>query len=63
MKRADILEVARVCVCDEREQDYGTREDIFTTIDLLWGAYLRAAYPDLQAVMAIKHITPITVAV
>lgn len=24
MKRAEILEAARVCVCGEREQDYGT---------------------------------------
>lgn len=26
MKRAEILEAARVCVCGEREQDYGTPE-------------------------------------
>lgn len=26
MKRAEILEAARVCVCGEREQDYGWRE-------------------------------------
>lgn len=27
MKRAEILEAARVCVCGEREQDYGTPEN------------------------------------
>ena len=27
MKRAEILEAARVCVCGEREQDYGTPEE------------------------------------
>ena len=29
MKRAEILEAARVCVCGEREQDYGTPENNF----------------------------------
>lgn len=32
MKRSEILEAARCCVCGEREQDYGTPEDSF--IDL-----------------------------
>ncbi len=45
MKRAEILEAARVCVCGEREQDYGTPENNFETIGLLWGVYLRAAHP------------------
>lgn len=62
MTRAEILECARVCVCDEREQDYGTPEDNFTTIGLLWSVYLRAAYPELQMVMAINSITPKDVA-
>lgn len=43
MKRAEILEAARVCVCGEREQDYGSPENNFETIGLLWGVYLRAA--------------------
>ena len=47
MKRAEILEAARVCVCGEREQDYGTPENNFETIGLLWGVYLRAAHPEL----------------
>lgn len=34
MKRAEILEAARVCVCGEREQDYGTPENNFETIGL-----------------------------
>ena len=41
MKRAEILEAARKCVCGEREQDYGTPEDNFQTIAELWNAYLR----------------------
>lgn len=56
MKRAEILEAARVCVCGERQQDYGTPENNFETIGLLWGVYLRAAHPELAKVMAINHI-------
>lgn len=52
MKRAEILEAARVCVCGEREQDYGTPENNFETIGLLWGVYLRAAHRELARVMA-----------
>lgn len=57
MKRAEILEAARVCVCGERERDYGTPENNFETIGLLWGVYLRAAHPELAKVMAVNHIT------
>ncbi len=56
MKRAEILEAARICVCGERQQDYGTPENNFETIGLLWGVYLRAAHPELAKVMAINHI-------
>ena len=54
MKRAEILEAARVCVCGERQQDYGTPENNFETIGLLWGVYLRASHPELAKVMAIN---------
>lgn len=57
MNRPEILEAARVCVCGERERDYGSPEDNFETIGLLWGVYLRAAHPELARVMAINHIT------
>ena len=57
MKRAEILEAARVCVCGERERDYGTPENNFETIGLLWGVYPRAAHPELAKVMTINHIT------
>jgi len=60
MKRPEILEAARVCVCGEREQDYGSPEDSFTTIGLLWGVYLRAAHPEIN--LAINGITPKDVA-
>ena len=39
MKRADILENARRCVCGDREQDYGKPEDNFQAIAELWNAY------------------------
>lgn len=50
MKRSEILEAARRCVCGEREQDYGTPENNFETIGLLWGVYLRAAHPEYAKV-------------
>lgn len=56
MNRAEILEAARVCVCGEREQDYGKPEDNFSTIGLLWGVYLRAAHPELAKVMGVNRI-------
>lgn len=63
MKRAEILEAARVCVCGEREQDYGKLENNFETVGLLWGVYLRAAHPEFAKVMAINHINAKDVAV
>lgn len=32
MRRAEILEAARVCVCGEREHDYGTSENSFADL-------------------------------
>lgn len=60
MNRAEILEAARVCVCGEREQDYGSPENNFETIGLLWSVYLRAAHPEIN--LAINGITPKEVA-
>ena len=40
MNRAEILEHARICVCGEREQDYGSPEDNFLCIADLWTAYV-----------------------
>jgi len=58
MKRAEILEAAHQCVCGEREQDYGTPENNFETIGLLWGIYLRAAHPELMKVAGVNFVTP-----
>lgn len=57
MKRPEILDTAKKCVCGEREHDYGKPENNFDTIGLLWGVYLRAAHPDLAKVMPINGIT------
>lgn len=43
MKRAEILETAKKCVCGDREQDYGSPENNFQTIANLWTDYLQAA--------------------
>lgn len=40
MKREEILNKAKECVCGQREQDYGSPEDNFTIIAQLWTAYL-----------------------
>lgn len=38
--RADILDLAKKCVCGKREQDYGTPESNFQLIADLWNDYL-----------------------
>ena len=48
MKREEILEAARKCVCGEREEDYGSPEDNFQVIADLWGAYLRGYGYDID---------------
>lgn len=62
MNRAEILEAARVCVCGERELDYGTPENNFETIGRLWGVYLNAAHPELDQAIPAGSITPKDVA-
>lgn len=60
MTRAEVLDNAKVCVCGEREQDYGTPENNFTTIGNLWSVYLRTAHPNCN--IALNEITPKNVA-
>lgn len=40
MKREEILDAAKRCVCGDREQDYGSPENNFQTIADLWAVYL-----------------------
>lgn len=63
MKRAEILAEAEKCVCGKREQDYGTPEDNFSTIGLLWAVYLRAAHPTLARILPINGIKSKDVAI
>ena len=41
-EREYVLNQARVCVCGDREQDYGSPENNFHTIANLWMDYLGA---------------------
>lgn len=61
MKRAEILEAAKVCVCGNREQDYGTPERNFQRIAEMWTAYLNSPVtaPDVAAMMALVKIARI----
>lgn len=43
MKRPEILDTAKAVVTGEREQQYGSPEDNFTTIANLWMDYLIGA--------------------
>ena len=51
VKRAEILEKARSCVCGERQTDYGTPEDSFKTIAALWNAYTGHDYSPVDVAM------------
>ena len=42
MKREEILEAARVCVCTDRNRQYGEPEDNFRLIAEMWESHLRA---------------------
>lgn len=61
MKRAEILEVAKTCVCGDREQDYGSPESNFGRIAEMWSAY--CGYPfiakDVAAMLALLKIARI----
>lgn len=51
MKRDEILEAARICVCGERETDYGTPENNFNMIARLWKAYTGHDYTAVDVAM------------
>lgn len=56
MTRKDILENAEKCVCGQREQDYGTPEDNFSTISYFWTIYLDATYPTTPIQLTAKDV-------
>ena len=61
MKRADILDKAKECVCGQREQDYGSPEDNFKQIAKLWTAYKNVSFTpgDVAMMMALLKIARI----
>ena len=61
MTRQDILQKAHICVCGEREQDYGTPENNFARIARLWRAYSGHEYTpvDVAMMMALLKIARI----
>lgn len=61
MKRAEILDAAKRCVCGDREQDYGSPENNFRVIADLWTAYLgyEVCATDVAAMLALLKIARI----
>lgn len=60
--RASILEAARKCVCGEREGEYGTPEDSFSSIARLWSAYCEDrnfSADDVACMMALLKVARI----
>lgn len=61
MNRLEILEAAHLCVCGQREQEYGSPENNFKRIAEFWSAYL--GYPidskDVAAMLALLKIARI----
>ena len=46
MTREDCLNSAKMCVCSDRESQYGSPEDSFDLIARYWTTYLKYDYPD-----------------
>ncbi len=62
MKRAEILDKAKECVCGQREQDYGSPESNFQLIADLWNAYCHSTAfspTDVAMMMALLKIARI----
>lgn len=61
MKRAEILEQAKACVCGDREQDYGSPEQNFQRIASFWTDYLgfEVNAIDVAAMLALLKIARI----
>lgn len=61
MKREEILDAAKRCVCGDREQDYGRPEKNFEKIAEFWSTYM--GYPvvahDVAAMLALLKIARI----
>lgn len=61
MKRSEILDAAKKCVCEDRDQQYGQPEDNFAKIAELWSAYRGELYlkRDVAMMMSLVKIARI----
>ena len=61
MKREEILEQAKICVCGHRQSDYGTPEDNFNRIGKLWSAYMDIEFTakDVAIMMSLLKVARI----
>lgn len=61
MTREECLENAKICVCGQREQDYGSPEDNFALIAKLWSVYTTTpiSAQDVAMMMALLKIARI----
>lgn len=61
MNRPEILDAAKKCVCGQREQDYGSPENNFGLIGMLWTTYLDTLVTaqDVAMMMALLKIARI----
>lgn len=63
MTREEILNTAKMCVCGDREQDYGSPENNFAIVADLWNAYLKGTMyieaKDVAAMLALLKIARI----
>lgn len=56
MTRKEILDAAKICVCGDREEDYGTPEDNFGTIANFWSNYIWASHPGTRITFYPKDV-------
>lgn len=61
MKRSEILDAAKKCVCQDRNEQYGSPEDNFGKIAELWSAYRGELFlkRDVAMMMALVKIARI----
>ena len=61
MTRAEILDEAKKCVCEDRESQYGSPEDSFSIIAGFWSVYLEYAISpvDVAIMMSLLKIARI----
>ena len=61
MTRAEIIDEAKKCVCEDRESQYGSPEDSFSIIAGFWSVYLEYAISpvDVAIMMSLLKIARI----